>query len=241
MATIPIVNTIDRRNGLIAATIVMIGVIAYLLIASIEMADPPPQDIKVEAATDLPEEIDLKDFIVEGGGASGSPVQDEVVKPQPQTQDVLTTDKPADASTPDGQSSHTNSNNPNNTSSTSQQSDNPFGPGGNDTGPGPSDSEFGPSTGPSNGPGPSGKKRVRLNDPDTSPIHSNEDARIAMVLTIDAEGNIVSISCNKSSTTTNNQNLINKVMALVKKQVKYNKDPGAALKKVALSVNIFAQ
>lgn len=240
MATIPIVNTVDKRKGIIAAFAVMILLFLYLLWETIEMADPPPKDPIVVAETIIPEEIDLKDFVVEGGAASGSPTQDEVVKPPtPQTEQVLTSNAPKETKEPTGQSTHTNANNNSNTSSTSEQSSNPFGSGGSNGSNGPGGAFEG-----SNGPGVSGTgvgsgiERVRLNDPIVDHLESSEYATISLIITIDAQGNIVNATCNKAKTTTTNQILINRVINEVKKQVKYNKDPGASLAKVTLTVQI---
>lgn len=240
MATIPIVNTVDKRKGIVAAILAMLLLLLYLLWETIEMADPPPKDPILVTETIMPEEIDLKDFVVEGGAAAGSPVQDDVVKPPtPQTEQVLTTNTPKDVSEPTGQSTHTNANNNTNTHSTSEQSSNPFGSGGTNGTTG-SGGAFEGSNGPGvqgNG-GGSGIERVRLNDPIVDHLESSEYATISLVLTIDAEGNIVNATCNKAKTTTTNQILINRVINEVKRQVKYNKDKGASLAKVSLTVQI---
>lgn len=238
MATIPIVNTIDKRKGIVAAIMAMLLLLLYLLWETIEMADPPPKDPILITETIMPEEIDLKDFVVEGGSAAGSPVIDDVKPPTPQTEQVLTSNTPKPVTTPTGQSTHTNANNNTNTHSTSEQSSNPFGSGGNNgsTGSGTFEGSNGPGVqGPGTG---SGIERVRLNDPIVDHLESSEYATITLVLTIDAEGNIVNATCNKAKTTTTNQILINRVINEVKRQVKYNKDKGASLAKVSLMVQI---
>lgn len=83
MATLPIVNTIDKRRGMTVALATMLLLIGYLLIATIEMADPPPKDPIVMAETIMPDEIILKDLVIEGGADSGSPTDDEVAPPYP--------------------------------------------------------------------------------------------------------------------------------------------------------------
>ena len=238
MATIPIVNTVDKRRGMIAAILAMLGLIVYLFLETIEMADPPPKDPVVMAETEIPEEIVLENLIVEGGADAGSPTDDEIAPPTPQTQEVITSDD-SHFTEPSGQSTNTNANNQTNTSSTTTQSSDPFGSGGNngETGQG---NTFGNSTGPGtgdNGNG-SGIARVRLNDPVFNNLQSNEHATITLILTIDGQGNIVSATCNKSKTSTTNQILINRVIKEVQRQVKYNKDPGAPLTKVSMTVKV---
>ena len=72
-------------------------------------------------------------------------------------------------------------------------------------------------------------------------LRSNVDVTIHLKLTIDANGNVIAAYNIKAKTTTTNQILINKVINEVKKQVKYNKEPGAPLAKVFMPVNIKAQ
>jgi hypothetical protein len=239
MATLPIVNTIDKRRGMTVALATMLLLIGYLLIATIEMADPPPKDPIVMAETIMPDEIILKDLVIEGGADSGSPTDDEVAPPTPQTQEVITSNKPSDFTEPTGSSTNTNANNQTNTSSTVTQSNDPFGSGGDngDTGQG---STFGNSQGTGTGGdgNGSGIVRKRITTPIFDHLESSERATIVLVVTIDAQGNVVSATCNKSKTTTTNQILINRVIKEVRKQVKYNKDPGAPLTKLPLSLNI---
>lgn len=236
MATIPVVNTHDRRKGIITAIFTLLLLLFYFMWATLEKADPPPQPPIVLAETIMPEEIDLRDFVIDGGAASGTPTDDVVKPPTPQTQQVLTNNN-SNTSTPTGQSNHTNANNSNNTSSTSQQSTNPFGSGGSNGGDGPGGA-FQGSDGPGvNGPG-SGIERKRQNDLVLDHLDFSERAIVSLTLTIDAQGNVVAATCNKSKTTTTNQIIINKVISEVKRQLKYNKDPGSPLTKVTLDVRI---
>lgn len=236
MATIPVVNAVDKRKGIIASVFTLLLLLIYMMWATLEKADPPPQPPIVMTETIMPQEIDLKDFVIDGGSAAGSPTDDVVKPPTPQTQQVLTNTN-SNTSTPTGQSSHTNANNSNNTSSTSQQSNNPFGSGGSNGSNGPGGTFSG-----SNGPGVDGHgggvERKRQNDLQLDHLDFSERAIVSLILTIDAQGNVVSATCNKSKTTTTNQIIINKVISEVKRQLKYNKDPGAPLAKVTLNVQI---
>lgn len=244
MATIPIVNIADKRKGIIAALISMLLLLLYLFLTTFEMADPPPKDIVVEVETQI-SEIILKELKVEGGAGGGKASDDEVKPPTPQTEQIITKETNPDTQVHTGQSNHTTTTNSSETSSTTEQSNDPFASGGSGNGnDGGSGDTFGGDAGTgTNGTGGSGSGsgRIRLNDPIITDLHSNVDAVIHLKLTIDAEGNVIAAYNIKAKTTTTNQILINKVINEVKKQVKYNKEPGAPLAKVFMPVYIKAQ
>ncbi len=119
-------------------------------------------------------------------------------------------------------------------------SDSPFGFGGresNNTGDG---NGYGVGIADPGGTG-GGPRRVRLNEPNIENLNSDVDAKISLKLTIDAGGNVVHAQNIASNTTTTNQILINKVIDAVRKQVKYNKEPGAPLSTVFMTISIQAQ
>lgn len=244
MATIPVVNPIDKRNGIIAAAIVLFLLFLYLYFTTILMADPAPGDIPPVKTETTIEQIELKNLVVESGGAgSGTPTNDPIAEPRPQTQQVLTKPKNPKTQTTSGQSTNNTATNSQHTSSSTQQSNNPFGTGG-DGGKGGSGSggKFGNDQG-SSGPGPggngSGEGRVRLNDPQVDHIETNVNVIVYLKLTINEDGNVVS-AISTSKTTTTDQRIINQVIAAVKNQVKYNKDDGSGLVNVYLTVRINA-
>lgn len=245
MATLPIVNSIDRRNGIIAALLSMLLLLLYLWFTTFEMADPPPKDVVVVATAEFPEEIILKELKVEGGSGAGKPNDAPIDEPKPQTEQILT--KPTNENTQvnTGQSNTTNSPNSQNTNTTTNQSNDPFASGGDGNGSdGGSGDTFGGDSGTGtngNGGGGSGAGRIRKNDPVMNDLRSNVDVTIHLKLTIDAEGNVIDATNIKAKTTTTNQILINKVINEVKRQVKYNKEPGAPLAKVFMPVYIKAQ
>lgn len=245
MASIPIVNKIDERNGIIVAAVLLAGTFLVLWLFTYEIPDPPPRDIPVMTEVPL-DEIVLKELKVEGGSGGGTPVDAPVQEPAPQTEQVITSNtKPKPTKVPTGQSTHTTANNNTNKPSTTQQAPNPFGTGGSGTtGSGSGSGTFGNDSGTGTGGtagGGSGKGRVRLNEVSVSGIQINVDAFIHLKLTIDAQGNVVHVQNIKSQTTTSDQILINRIMSAVKAQVKYNKDPGAALAKVFYTVRVKPQ
>lgn len=63
MATLPVVNELDKRKGIIAAFVVMLLLFVYLYFTKILMADPPPRDIPVKTETTI-DEIELKNLVV---------------------------------------------------------------------------------------------------------------------------------------------------------------------------------
>ena len=245
MPTLPIVNNLDKRKGIVTAIITMLLLFLYLMFATLEMADPPPQDILVEATTEFPKEIVLKDLKIEGGSGSGKSSNNPVEKLDKQTEQVITKKTNKNTKVNTGKANKTNAPESKNSSTTTHKSTDPFSSGGNGTGNnGGSSNTFGSDSGTgistNKGIG-SGDGRIRINDPVMEELRSNVNVTIHLILTIDSEGNIISGSSIKGKTTTTNQILINKVINEVKKQVKYNKQPGAPLAKVYMSVKIKAQ
>ncbi len=243
MSKIPIANKIDKRKGAIAALLFMLAMAVYVGLISFQIADPPPQPVLVEVETHI-DEIYLKNLTVDGGSSSGSPSEAPVEQPKPQTQQGITTEE-SETEENTGQSNHTTTASSDNTNSTTQTSNDPFASGGNSNGEnGGSGNTFGSdgtgTEGDGGGSG-SGKGRIRKNDPILTDLKSNVNAYIYLKLTIDAQGNVVSASNIKAQTTTSNQILINKVIYHVKKQVKYNKDEGAPVAKVFMTVKVDAE
>ncbi len=243
MAAIPIVDKRDKRKGIATSLLVMLLLFIYLLLSSFERADPPPQDIPVKLAEPL-DVTEIKEFTIEGGSGSGKPNDDPVRDPQPQTEQIITQEN-SDTEVHTGQANNTTSPNSQNEPSTTNQSDNPFDPGGsgggNDGGEGDnlgSDSGTGTQGGPSTG---GGSGRVRLNNVNINNLQYNSDEVLYFKLVIDAQGNVVQVQNIKGKTTTTDQILINKVAIAVKKQVKYNKQPGAPLASVYYTVKVNAQ
>jgi hypothetical protein len=244
MATLPIVDTIDKRKGVITSIVTMILLILFLFLVKFEMADPPPQDIDVQLAEPLDVTV-IENLTIAGGSGGGSPSDDPVRENQPQTENILASTKPQDSQTNTGQANTTNNPNSQNDPSTSQQSNNPFASGGSGNGDSGGDGDtFGGDSGTGtggNGGGGTGKGRVRLNDVNIANLVYNSDEKIYLKLVIDAQGNVVQVINLKGKTTTTDQILINKVKVAVKKQVKYNKESGAPLVAVYYTVKINAQ
>lgn len=235
----------DERIGWIVAGISLTLLLIFLILKTFEMADPPPVDFVMEAQTEIPIEIDLKNLKVETGNAgSGSPSDDPVDQPKPQQQEVLASTKASDTKVQSGKSNKTNSTTKsNNTATTTTQSNNPFGSGGNNGNAGSGPSPFGNDTGTGGiGPGGSGggEGRVRLNDPSFDHISTDVDVTIYLKLTVNEDGVVVSAKSTPKTTTTD-QRLINKVINSVMNQVKYSKYPGAGLVTQEFTVKLNAR
>ena len=243
MASIPIATKIDKRKGAIVALICLLLLGVYMALISFQIADPPPQPVLVEVETNIPEII-LKNLRVEGGFGSGSASDAEVKPPKPKTEQVITKEI-SETEVNTGEANTTNSPTSTETSSTTEQSNDPFASGGSGDGnEGGSGDTFGGDAGTGTngtGGGGSGKGRVRLIDPNINGVQSNVNATIYLKVTVDAQGNVIAAYNIKAKTTTTNQILINKIIYEVKKQTKFNKDPGAPLAKAYMTINVKAQ
>ena len=81
------------------------------------------------------------------------------------------------------------------------------------------------------------KTRVRLIDPNLDNIEIEHRVRISLQMTIDENGQIISAR-STSKTTTTDQKIIDRVISEVKRQVRYNKDPGTSSVTVYLTVEL---
>lgn len=235
MATIPVVDTVDKRIGIISAVALLFITIIVLLLLTYDIPNPLPTIRKVPTKA-MVDEIILKELVVEGAVGGGTPSANPIDKPKPQKLQSITSTKPSQTSTQTGgQANNTNTqNNTDNSSSSTQQSSNPFGDGGDGGGTGGgSGTGFGPDSGKgtgSGGPGIGfGKGRIRQNNVKVQGISIETDAKIYFKLTVDSDGNVVDFSHYASKTTTTNQNLINQIGYAIKKQVKYNKAANSPL------------
>lgn len=241
----------DRRIALIISSVTILLILLIAWFTSFFIHPPIPEDTPPIQSDEIIEEfiIDNVKVITEEGGGSGSgtPTNDPIDEPAPQSERYVTQSS-SDTKVFSGQSNNQTAPNSNNPSSTTRQSSyNPFGTGGDGGGSGSgSGSGFGndagnggSGTGLGTGNG-NGKTRIRLNDPKVDHIKTDVSVVINLKLTISEAGEVVSASNLASKTTTTDQRIINQVISEVKKQVKYNKDPGAGMVQVFLTVRINA-
>lgn len=244
MASIPIVDDRDKRWGIIVSVIFMLLLGIYMYFFYFPIPDPRPQMIPLEADA-LIDDMVLEELLVEQGGAAGggTPSDSPIAPPTPQTTNVITQED-SPVTVPKGNANQTNTTKPtNNTSSTTQTSPNPFGGGsGGGTGGGNGDT-FGTDSGKEGSGGDgvgtgSGQGRIRKNEISTDEIYTSSTVTVKLILTINAEGQVVAAQCLTSGTTTTDQRIINQVMQAAKSQLEYNKEPGAGLQKVYYTVKI---
>lgn len=241
MATLPIVDTQDKRIGLVSSAGMMLILFIVLWIVRYEIVDPPPADLHLVAAEPLDKTI-IKDITIDAGGGGGgdSPSPDPVKNTQT-TQQVMTNTSTTTVNSGQAHTSTThNSNNP----PSGNNVDNPFGNGGNGTGNGQGagsgiGNDNGPGTGtgtPSNG----GGSRSLMATVNANDIQYNYDVKFVFNVAINADGYVVDVQNIKSLTTTTDEIIIRKVMELVKSQVRYSKSPGATYQNMRYTVNFKA-
>lgn len=113
----------------------------------------------------------------------------------------------------------------NNNTNNNRNEGNPFAGGGGSTGP---ETEFDSSQG-----------RVRISNLHSRPKTTNDErAKIAFKLTINSEGKVISVSLIKKYTTTTNERLINEVIELIKKEVRYKEKTGEGFETVYYTVTV---
>lgn len=232
MATLPIANKKDEQIGMIAAIVFVALILLVLFVMTYQIADPPPKPYEVPSTMDL-ENIEIKNLSVQvGGGSKGSPSDDDVSPPKPQTQQVLTKKDNPDTKVNTGKGSSNTAPNSQNEATNSKKSDNPFGSGGSSTD-GQGSGTFGKDVAGISGNGSSGiqdgKGRIRQNDPNVDDIQSDDNHIIYLQVIVNSEGYVVDCKNIASKTTTNDQRIINRVISAVKSQVRYNKKPNASL------------
>lgn len=235
----PVVLPKHRNTGIAVAVGCVVLALLILFIFTFEMADPPPREIPMNTTTSLTD-LEIKDLKIETGGAGGgTPSNDPIHEPTPQTEKILTQKKNPKSSSNSGESNKTNANNHSNTSTTTTQSDDPFAQGGEDGGQGGGrGGKIGKDNGQYDGKGNSDPKtRIRLNDPNFDNIEVERVVRVNLQMSIDEHGQIISAR-STSKTTTTDQRIINRVISEVKKQVRYNKDPDTSPVTVYLTVEL---
>lgn len=227
MATLPIVNAFDRRAGVISALGAMVILLIVILFMKYEMADPPPVDIPMTLAEPM-DVTEIKDVVIDAG-TSGGGTPAEAPKNDPNTSEAVLTNDVSDHVVNVGNGNVNNA--PSDNPPSGNDSDNPFGDGGNgggnggESGPG-----FGNDNGPGNntgtGPGANGGTRKVIRDVSFD-MNYDYAATVTFKVTIDDNGNVIAATLIKGSTTTTDQILINKVRAAVIKQVKYSVAKGS--------------
>jgi hypothetical protein len=90
----------------------------------------------------------------------------------------------------------------------------------------------------------SGAAHVRemIRKPNTDVISTNETCIIVLKVIVDPEGNVVGTpTVERARTTTDNTELIRKVIEIVKKEMRYTKSPGKAMASMTIRVKLTAK
>ena len=180
-----------------------------------------------------------------GSRGGGTPGSGQIAPPADQTESVATSNQ-SDFSHNSGNSANHNSANGTNRTSTTTQSTNFFGSGGSGNGNGSGNGPFG---GPGNGNGDgdgtrngrgSGKGRIRQNNVNLPSYENDFDCRIGFKVQVNAEGQVVGVRTIKSVTTCIDDRTINDIKERIKREVKYNKEPGASVVEMDYTINLKA-
>src|SRR5690554_2473607 len=226
MAIIPVVRASDNRKGIIAAIAFLL--VTLFLLFFIKYSEPDPPKVTVPIPITM-SESGIEDFEIHNAGG-GAP--SETVNPTPAPVENPQ-EQPTQEESPVQTSSGTGTTKSENTSTEPVEESSPFSGGGSGgSGTSGSGGGFGSDSGPGSGSGEAGKggagERVRLSNISSKPKTQNdESSTIALKLTVDSQGKVVRADVIRSGTTASNQVLIDEVISLVKKEVRYKEKPGA--------------
>lgn len=240
----------DAKKSLIYSSIWLLCLLLLTFIIKFDARPDQLVDTPPLRSDEVIEEFQIDNVTVEdnsggsrGGGAPGS---GRIAPPAEQTERVATASR-SDFSHSSGNSNNHNSNNSNNGTSTTTHSTNFFGNGGNGSGNGSGNGPFG---GPGNGNGDgdgegngrgSGKGRIRLNSVSLPTYESDFDCRIGFMVQVNADGQVIGVRKIKSLTTCIDERTINDIKERIKREVKYNKDPGAGIVEMSYTIDLKAR
>ncbi len=238
MNQVPVVRSSDRRMGIIGAILFLL--ITLFLLFFITFTEPDPPKVTVPIPVVLGEQ-GITDFeINNAGGGAPSENTNPVPEPEKNPQEQPTQEEsPVTVPSADGDTKTENS-----TSNQETAVPNPFsGNGKGGSGSDGSGEGFGSDDGPGTGSGDPGKgaagERVRLANLHSQPKTPNDErCKIAFKLTVDAQGKVLRADVIRSKTTATKQRLIDEVIGLVKKEVRYKKKPGARNEIVYYTVTV---
>jgi cytoskeletal protein RodZ len=223
---VPVVLQEHDRKAKIVTAITFLVTLFLLFFIKYQEPDPPRRTIPIPMSL-ADEGISNFEVHAGGGGSAGGEVN-EVPEQETPSAPEQPTQETSEVTTQTGSSTGSSSQ----ATTTINRPSNPFAGSGSGSGQG-SSSGFGPDDGPGQGAGQPGRggggDRIRKSNMTSQPKTPNSQAgTIALKLIVDASGNVVSASFIRDQSSIQNQTLINEVIELVRREVKYNEKPGAA-------------
>lgn len=235
-----IVNKKDNRNAILLSILAAIFIVFVLFFMKFHEPNPPIVDIPLPMEMENTDGIEA--FEVDNGGG-GAPTNND--NPEETPQEDPAKEQPQQEKSPVEQASSNGSSSSNNTSNsnTNSENSNPFSNGSGGNGTDGNGTGFGSDDGPGTGAGAPGRggsgDRVRLSDINSKPKTPNNVAStIALKLTVNADGRVTSVKVIRQNTSTSNEALINEVIKLTKKEVKYKPKPGSIQETCYYTVNL---
>lgn len=224
MSQVPVVEQQDHRKGIIAAVLSLL--LTLFILFFIKYSEPDPPKVTVPIPISMAEE-GIEEFEINNAGG-GAPSETQTTTDQNPSAEEQPTQDESSVTVPEGSDQgDTESSTP------TEEPSSPFSGGG--TGGQGSDGSgggFGADEGPGEGDGDPGTgsagDRKRLNNIKSKPKTPNSNINtIALKLTVDQRGVVVAAEADMANTTTTNRALIDEVIELVKKEVRYEERPNA--------------
>lgn len=239
----------DAKKSLIYTSVWLVSLLLLAVLIKFDARPDQLVDTPPLRSDEVIEEFQLDNVALEnaaggsrGGGTAGA---GRTAPPADQTERVASANQ-SDFTHNSGNSDNQNSANGTNRTSTTTQSTNFFGSGGSGNGNGSGNGPFG---GPGNGNGDgdgtgsgrgSGKGRIRQNNVNLPSYENDFDCRIGFKVQVNAEGQVVGVRSIKSVTTCADDRTINDIKERIKREIKYNKEPGASVVEMDYTITLKA-
>lgn len=238
----------DAKKSLVYTSVWLVSLLLLAVIIKFDARPDQLVDTPPLRSDEVIEEFQIDNVELEeaagGSRGGGSPGSGRIAPPAEQTERVATSTQ-SDFTHNSGNSNNQNSQNGTNGTSTTSRSTNLFN-GGSGNGNGSGNGPFGgPGSGNGDGDGigngrGSGKGRIRQNNVNLPRYENDFDCRIGFKVQVNAEGQVVGVRSIKSVTTCVDDRTINDIKERIKREVKYNKEPGAGIVEMDYTINLKA-
>jgi hypothetical protein len=239
----------DAKKSLIYSSVWLMALFILAIIIKFDARPDQLVDTPPLRSDEVIEEFQIDNVELEeaagGSRGGGNPGSGRIAPPAEQTERVATASQ-SDFTHNSGNSNNQNSQNGTNATSTTSRSTNLFNNGGSGNGNGSGNGPFG---GPGNGNGDgdgigngrgSGKGRIRINNVNLPKYENDFDCRIGFKVQVNSDGQVVGVRSIKSLTTCIDDRTINDIKERIKREVKYNKEPGAGIVEMDYTINLKA-